>query len=40
MEKDSIWWLFNIKDFIYEKTGGVHIKTKKNTLCLLILLGN
>ena len=29
MEEDIVWWSFNMKDLVYEKTGGLHIWTKK-----------
>ena len=37
MKEDAIWWSFNIKNFVYKKTGSCISGQKKNTLYLQIL---
>lgn len=29
IKEDDIWWLFNIKNLLYKRTGGLHIWRKK-----------
>ncbi len=29
MEEDAVWWSFNMKNFVHEKTGGLRIWTEK-----------
>ncbi len=38
MEKDTVWWSFNMKNLVHEGTGGMRIWTKKEyavSICII-----
>ena len=37
IEEDVVWWSFKMKDLVHEKTGGLRIWSKKNTLYIQVL---